>query len=170
MSLDGTAPPTMLPGHGSTFSHRHRPRLSFPYATTAITSHQVSQKGEITQVVFDHLHVSYSLRLPSNSVSSGTNKGNPNPPIPQESIQKTQKHRRHCQVALRHFLAMLAMIRCDYAPTFDGAHPQGVQWDSLEGFVTVAAGEPVDTPVLCAFFCACSIGYYILCVLAPLYT
>ena len=128
-----SAPPTMLPGHGSTFlqlSRQHRPHLSFPYATTAITSHQVSQKGEITWVVFDHLRVSYSLRLPSNSVSSGTNKGNP--PIPQESIQKTQKRRWRRQVALRHFLAM-AMIRCDYAPAFDGAHPQGVQWDSLEG-------------------------------------
>ena len=58
---------------------------------------------------------------------------------------------------------MLAMIRHDYAPAFDGAHPQGVQWDSLEGFVTVAAGEPVDTPVLHVFFaCAASaIIYYV---------
>ena len=74
------APPTIFPGHGSTFlqlSHRCRSCLSFPYATTLITSHQMSQKGEITRVVFDHLHVSYSLRLPSNSMSSRMNKDNP---------------------------------------------------------------------------------------------
>ena len=58
---------------------------------------------------------------------------------------------------------MLAMIRRNYVPAFDGTHPQGVQWDSLEGFMTVAAGEPVDTPVLRAFFActALAIIYYV---------
>ena len=65
---------------------------------------------------------------------------------------------------------MSATIGHNYAPDFDGAHPQGVQWDSLEGFKTVAAGEPLDTLALCAFFCARSIGKYFICIGVLLYT
>jgi len=76
----------------------------------------------------------------------------PNPPAPQKTGRETQKRHRCRLNALRRFLATLATIGRNCAPDFDGAHPQGVQWDSLEGFMIVAAGEPVDTPALRAFF------------------
>jgi len=66
--------------------------------------------------------------------------------------RKTQKHCRRRRNALRRFLAMLATIGRNYAPDFDGADPQGVQWDSLESFRIVGAREGVDTPALRAFF------------------
>ena len=59
------------------------------------------------------------------------------PPALQETSAKTQKRRRRRHNALRRFLAMPAMIRCNYAPDFNGANPQGVQWDSLESFRAV---------------------------------
>jgi hypothetical protein len=68
----------------------------------------------------------------------------PNPPAPQKSGTKTQKRRRRHQNALRRFLATLAMIGRDYAPDFDGANPQGVQWDSLGSFKTLGAQEVLE--------------------------
>jgi len=47
---------------------------------------------------------------------------------------------------------MPAMIGRNYVPDFDGADPQGVPLDSLEGFMAVGVGQPVDTPALRAFF------------------
>ena len=44
------------------------------------------------------------------------------------------------------------MIGHNYAPNFDGAHPQGVQWDSLESFRVIGRGQMVDTSVLHAHF------------------
>jgi len=43
---------------------------------------------------------------------------------------------------------MLATIGHDYVPDFDGADPQGVQWDSLENFVSIGAGKVGETPAL----------------------
>ena len=37
------------------------------------------------------------------------------------------------------------------APDFDGADPQGVQWDSLESFISIGARQVGETPVLRAF-------------------
>ena len=42
-------------------------------------------------------------------------------------------------------------IRHNYVPDFDGAHPQGVQWDSLESFVSIGARKVGETPALRAF-------------------
>jgi len=47
---------------------------------------------------------------------------------------------------------MSATIGRNYAPDFDSAHPQGVQWDSLESFRVVGWGEMVDTPAVRALF------------------
>ena len=57
------------------------------------------------------------------------------------------------------------MIGRNYAPDFDGNHPQGVQWDSLESFWAVGAQEAVDTPALRAFFAraASAIILYMYC-------
>ena len=66
--------------------------------------------------------------------------------------KKTPKPRRCRRNALRRFLATLAMIGRNYAPDLDSAHPQGVQWDTLERFMAVGVGELVDTPMLRAFF------------------
>ena len=63
------------------------------------------------------------LRPSGNKLSTGMNKQHPNTLLPQKSIEKMQKHCRHCQNALRRFLAMSAMIGCNYAPDSDGAHP-----------------------------------------------
>ena len=49
------------------------------------------------------------------------------------------------------FLAMSATIGRNYAPDFDGANPQGVQWDSLESFISIGARQVVEMPALCAF-------------------
>ena len=76
----------------------------------------------------------------------------PTPPALQKTGRKTQKHRQRRQNALRRFLAMLATTGRNHAPDFDGAHPQGVQWDSLESFKAVGPGEMVDTPALRALF------------------
>ena len=46
---------------------------------------------------------------------------------------------------------MSATIRRNYAPDFDGANPQGVQWDSLESFISIGAGKGGETPALRAF-------------------
>jgi len=76
----------------------------------------------------------------------------PNPPTLQETDTKMQKCRRRRHNALWRFLAMPAMIRRILAPDFNGAHPQGVQWDSLEGLMAVGVGQLVDTLALHAFF------------------
>jgi len=44
---------------------------------------------------------------------------------------------------LQRFLVMLATIGHNYAPDFDGADPQGVQWDSLESFVSIIGARKV---------------------------
>jgi len=44
------------------------------------------------------------------------------------------------------------MIGRNYAPDFDGAHPQGVHSDSLESSRPVGEVEVVETPALRAFF------------------
>ena len=75
----------------------------------------------------------------------------PNPPTPHKSDEKTQKPRRHRRNALQRFLAMSATIRRNYAPDFDGANPQGVQWDSLESFISIGARKGGETPALRAF-------------------
>ena len=72
--------------------------------------------------------------------------------MPQKSNQKTQKRRLPHQNARQRFLATSASIGHNYACDFDGVHPQGVQWDSLEGFRTVGEWQVVDTPTLCAVF------------------
>jgi hypothetical protein len=74
------------------------------------------------------------------------------PPTLQKTGAKTLKGCRHRQKALRHFLVTSAMIGRIIAPDFDGANPQGVQWDSLEGFMAVGVQELVDTPALRGFF------------------
>ena len=62
-----------------------------------------------------------------------------------------QKYRQHRQNALRRFLATLATIGRIIAPDFDGANPQGVQWDSLESFTSIGARQVVETLALRAF-------------------
>ena len=82
---------------------------------------------------------------PSNSTPPGTNKDHtrttPMLPPPYAFDEKQQKHRWHHQNALRHFLAILAKIGHNYAPNFDDAYPQGVQWDSLGHFMLLAGQE-----------------------------
>jgi len=63
----------------------------------------------------------------------------PSPPAPQESDKKTQKRRWRRQNTLQCFLATSATIGRKYAPDFNGANLQGVQWDSLEIFRAVGA-------------------------------
>ena len=87
----------------------------------------------------------------------------PYPPALQKPEEKTQKYRRRRRNALRRFLVMSATIGRIIAPDFDGAHPQGVQWDSLGHFKAVGGGDLVDTPVLRAFF-ACAASAFILYV------
>ena len=68
---------------------------------------------------------------------------------------------------------MLATIGRNYAPDFDGANPQGVQWDSLKSFTSIGARQVVETPALRAFlraqrrqlfnmYCSTIILYFIL--------
>jgi len=76
----------------------------------------------------------------------------PDPPMSQKTGVKTQKHRRCRRNVLRRFLVTSAMIGRNSAPDFNGAHPQGVQWDSLGSFRAVGQGQWVDTPMLRAFF------------------
>jgi hypothetical protein len=88
----------------------------------------------------------------------------PYPLALQKPDQKTQKHRQRRRNVLRRFLATLATIRRNYAPGFDGAHPQGVQWDSLGSFKAVGCREVVDTLALRAFLvrAASAIVLYVL--------
>ena len=75
----------------------------------------------------------------------------PNPPMPQQTIEKMQNCHRHCQNAPQHFLTILATIMSIYAPVFDHASPQGVPMDSLECYRAVGAVELVDTPARTLF-------------------
>ena len=54
---------------------------------------------------------------------------------------------------------MLATIRRNYAPDFDGAHPQGHRKRANGRYIGAACT-----------FCARSAGYYIICIVALLYT
>jgi len=163
----------MLLGHGSAFlqlSRRRRPCLSFPYAATAITSHQVSQKGEITRVVFDHLRVSYSLRLPSNSTSSRTNKGNPQPPHStgiHPKNTKTPPASPGCASALPGDVGDDQARLCT---CFRWCPPPGSPMGLPGRFCDCSSRGTSGYTSAARVFCARSIGYYILCVLAPLYT
>jgi hypothetical protein len=56
------------------------------------------------------------------------------------------------------------MIGRIIAPDFNGTHPWGVQWDSLESLRTVGGGELVDTLALCTLF-VCAVPAIILYVL-----
>jgi hypothetical protein len=74
------------------------------------------------------------------------------PPLSLKILKKKANPRRHRQAALRRFLAMSATIGRNYAPNFDGAHPQGVQSDSLEGFSSIGAVQREEKPALRALF------------------
>ena len=65
---------------------------------------------------------------------------------------QTEKRRGRRWNALRCFLATSVMIRRNYAPNFNSAHPQGVYSDSLESSRSVREVEVVEMLALCAFF------------------
>jgi hypothetical protein len=82
------------------------------------------------------------------------NTGHSNATTATTSTQKKKKPRRRRQIALWRFLATSPSIGGICAPDFDGAHPQGVQWDSLNSFKLPGEAQVGHTPALRAFLCA----------------
>jgi len=69
----------------------------------------------------------------------------PTPPRCRKPTKKTQNAAGVAKTRVGASWRHRRWIGRDYAPDFDGADPQGVQWDSLESFRAVGAGEWVDT-------------------------
>jgi hypothetical protein len=92
-------------------------------------------------------------------------KTTPTPPALQEFDEKTQKRRRRCRNALRRFLATSVKIGRIFASDFNGVHPQGVQWDSLQSFKLLPWVQVVDTRHCAPFLSAQHwLLYYMYCI------
>jgi hypothetical protein len=128
----------------------------------AINSENLDRRG-VKEYMVEQKQLSDFYRPPGNSAPPGTNKGHPNALNTAESRSKSIKTPPASLESASALPGVSATIGCNYVPDFDGAHLQGVQWDSLESFETVGARQVVDTPALCAIF-ARAASAIILCV------